>query len=175
MNGPTRIILLRGMIDRETANEVCAQLLILGSEDPTADINLYIDSPGGSVNDGLAIYDTMKYTQADVATWVPRYAAGFAQVVLSGGTPGKRYALPGALIRMAWAERADDTSPITDQALGAAVREIAQRVSEDTGQSVRQIARDADQERQFTAQEALQYGLIDWIVPALPTSFGREE
>ena len=91
-----RIIFLGSQVDDEIANKLCAQILLLSAEDPTRDISLYINSPGGSVTAGMAIYDTMKYSPCDIATYGMGLAASMGQFLLSGGTPGKRYALPHA-------------------------------------------------------------------------------
>ena len=163
-----RIIFLGQPVDDAIANQLCAQLLLLSAEDPTRDINLYINSPGGSVTAGMAIYDTMELVECDVATWSLGLSASMGQFLLSGGARGKRYALPHSRILMhqGSAGLGGTASDIKIQAeqWNLTKREMAELIAQHTGQSVEQITKDGDRDRWFTAQEALDYGFIDHIV-----------
>jgi ATP-dependent Clp protease protease subunit len=163
-----RIIFLGQPVDDTIANQICAQLLLLAAEDPKRDINLYINSPGGSVTAGMAIYDTMELIEPDVATWSLGLSASMGQFLLSGGTRGKRYALPHARILMhqGSAGLGGTASDIKIQAeqWNLTKREMAELIAQHTGQTVEQITKDGDRDRWFTAQEALDYGFIDHIV-----------
>ncbi len=163
-----RIIFLGQQVDDTIANQICAQLLLLSAEDDTRDINLYINSPGGSVTAGMAIFDTMELIKCDVATWGMGLAASMGQFLLSAGTRGKRYALPHSRILMhqGSAGIGGTASDIKIQAeqWNLTKQEMAEITAEHTGQSVEQILKDSDRDRWFTAQEALDYGFIDHIV-----------
>jgi ATP-dependent Clp protease, protease subunit len=163
-----RIIFLGQPVDDTIANQICAQLLLLSAEDSTRDINLYINSPGGSVTAGMAIFDTMELIECDVATWSLGLSASMGQFLLSAGTRGKRYALPHARILMhqGSAGLGGTASDIKIQAeqWNLTKQEMAELIAEHTGQSVEQITKDGDRDRWFTAQEALEYGFIDHIV-----------
>jgi ATP-dependent Clp protease protease subunit len=163
-----RIIFLGQPVDDTIANQICAQLLLLSAEDPTRDINLYINSPGGSVTAGMAIYDTMELVDCDVATWSLGLSASMGQFLLSGGARGKRYALPPSRILMhqGSAGLGGTASDIKIQAeqWNLTKREMAELIAQHTGQTVEQITKDGDRDRWFTAQEALEYGFIDHIV-----------
>ena len=163
-----RIIFLGQPVDDTIANQICAQLLLLSAEEPKRDINLYINSPGGSVTAGMAIYDTMELIEPDVATWSLGLSASMGQFLLSAGTPGKRYALPHARILMhqGSAGLGGTASDIKIQAeqWNLTKQEMAELTAQHTGQSVEQIIKDGDRDRWFTAQEALEYGFIDHIV-----------
>jgi ATP-dependent Clp protease protease subunit len=166
-----RIIFLGTEVNDESAQRVCSQLLVLAAEDPRADINLYINSPGGSVTAGLAIYDTMQLIPNDVATIATGFAASMGQVLLTVGSPGKRYALPNARIMM-HQPSAGIGGTTADIAIQAENFELAKRVieqitAERTGQPIETIERDGDRDRWFTAQQALDYGLVDAIVESL--------
>src|SRR3954464_14467117 len=163
-----RIVFIGQEIDDELANRVCAQLLLLSAVDPDRDIALYINSPGGSVTAGMAIYDTMRLITPDVATWAVGFSASMGQFLLSGGTPGKRHALPHARILM-HQPSAGVGGNATDVAIRAGVfsamkREIAEMIAEHTGQTVETITADSDRDRWFTATEARDYGLVDHVV-----------
>jgi ATP-dependent Clp protease, protease subunit len=162
-----RIVLIGREIDDELANRVCAQLLLLAAADPDRDITLYINSPGGSVTAGMAIYDTMRLITPDVATWAVGFSASMGQFLLSGGTPGKRHALPHARILMhqpsAGVGGSASDVAIRAGVFGAMKREIAALTAEHTGQSVETITADADRDRWFTAAEARDYGLVDHV------------
>ncbi|WP_211439267.1 ATP-dependent Clp protease proteolytic subunit [Corynebacterium glutamicum] len=163
-----RIIFLGSQVDDEIANKLCAQILLLSAEDPTRDISLYINSPGGSVTAGMAIYDTMKYSPCDIATYGMGLAASMGQFLLSGGTKGKRFALPHARIMMHQpsAGVGGTAADIAIQAeqFAATKREMAQLIAEHTGQTFDQISKDSDRDRWFTAQEAKDYGLVDHVI-----------
>jgi ATP-dependent Clp protease, protease subunit len=163
-----RIIFLGQPVDDAIANQICAQLLLLAAEDPSRDINLYINSPGGSVTAGMAIYDTMELIECDVATWSLGLSASMGQFLLSGGASGKRYALPHSRILMhqGSAGLGGTASDIKIQAeqWNLTKQEMAELTAQHTGQSVEQIMKDGDRDRWFTAQQALEYGFIDHIV-----------
>jgi ATP-dependent Clp protease protease subunit len=163
-----RIIFLGQQVDDAIANQICAQLLLLSAEDGTRDIGLYINSPGGSVTAGMAVYDTMQYIECDVATYAMGFAASMGQFLLSAGARGKRYALPHSRIVMHQpsAGIGGTASDITIQAeqLRLTKREMAELIAEHTGQTVDQIRIDSDRDRWFTAREALEYGFVDHVV-----------
>ena len=163
-----RIIFLGSQVDDEIANKLCAQILLLSAEDPTRDISLYINSPGGSVTAGMAIYDTMKYSPCDIATYGMGLAASMGQFLLSGGTPGKRYALPHARIMMHQpsAGVGGTAADIAIQAeqFAQTKREMAKLIAEHTGQTFEQITKDSDRDRWFTAEQAKEYGLVDHVI-----------
>lgn len=163
-----RIIFLGHEVDDEIANKLCAQILLLSAEDPTKDISLYINSPGGSVTAGMAIYDTMRYSPCDIATYGMGLAASMGQFLLSAGTKGKRYALPHARILMHQpsAGVGGTASDIAIQAeqFAHTKQEMAELISEFTGQSIEQIIKDSDRDRWFTAQQALEYGFVDHVI-----------
>jgi ATP-dependent Clp protease, protease subunit len=163
-----RIVFLGQEVDDAIANRICAQLLLLAAEDPRRDIALYINSPGGSVTAGMAIYDTMRMIEPDVATWAVGFSASMGQFLLSAGARGKRHALPHARILM-HQPSAGVGGNASDIAIRAGVyaamkREIAELTAEHTGKPVETITADADRDRWFTAAEARDYGLIDHVV-----------
>ena len=172
-----RIIFLGQQVDDEIANKLCAQILLLSAEDPTRDISLYINSPGGSVTAGMAIYDTMKYSPCDIATYGTGLAASMGQFLLSGGTKGKRYALPHARIMMHQpsAGVGGTAADIAIQAeqFAATKREMAQLIAEHTGQTFEQITKDSDRDRWFTAQEAMEYGIVDHVIESAQGSISN--
>jgi ATP-dependent Clp protease protease subunit len=163
-----RIIFLGQQVDDTIANQICAQLLLLSAEDPARDIAIYINSPGGSVTAGMAIFDTMQFVDCDIATYAMGLAASMGQFLLSAGTRGKRYALPHARILMHQpsAGIGGTAADIAIQAeqLKLTKVEMAQLISEHTGQSVEQIREDSDRDRWFTAEQALEYGFVDHVV-----------
>ena len=163
-----RIIFLGSEVNDEIANKLCAQILLLSAEDPTRDISLYINSPGGSVTAGMAIYDTMKYAPCDVATYAMGLAASMGQFLLTAGTKGKRYALPHARILMHQpsAGVGGTASDIAIQAQQFALtkKEMAELIAEHSGQTFEQITEDSDRDRWFTAEEARDYGLCDHVI-----------
>jgi ATP-dependent Clp protease protease subunit len=166
-----RIVFLGTQVDEVSANRVCAQLLLLSAEDPRTDISLYINSPGGSVTAGLAIYDTMQLIPNDVATLTMGFAASMGQFLLSVGTHGKRYALPNARVMMHQpsAGIGGTTADIEIQAenLEFTKKTVEQIVARHTGQSEETIRRDGDRDRWFTAEQAKEYGMVDRVVASL--------
>lgn len=169
-----RIIFLGSQVDDEIANKLCAQILLLSAEDPNRDISLYINSPGGSVTAGMAIYDTMKYSPCDVAIYGMGLAASMGQFLLSAGTKGKRYALPHARIMM-HQPSAGVGGTAADIAIQAeqfahTKREMAELIAQHTGQTVEQITKDSDRDRWFTAEEAKDYGFVDHVISSAKQS-----
>jgi ATP-dependent Clp protease, protease subunit len=161
-----RIILLNGEIDDDVANQITAELLLLTEKDPTAGITLYLNSSGGSMSAGMAIHDTMKLVAARVATWAVGMTAGAAQVLLSAGAPGERYALPQARIGLTRITSESAGLMTSERALVLARwrREIANLTAEATGQPLARVTADIERERQFSAYEAVEYGLVDQVV-----------
>ncbi|QNP57529.1 ATP-dependent Clp protease proteolytic subunit [Tessaracoccus defluvii] len=162
-----RIIFLGSEVKDENANAICAQMLLLNAEDPHKDIYLYINSPGGSVDSGMAIFDTMQWISNDVATVAMGLAASMGQFLLSAGTPGKRFALPHSRIMMhqpsgGLGGTASDIRIQAEQSLHIK-RTMAGLIAEHTGQTVEQIEADSDRDRWFTAEQALEYGFIDHV------------
>lgn len=166
-----RIVFLGTQVDEVSANRICAQLLLLSAEDPRTDIGLYINSPGGSVTAGLAIYDTMRLIPNDVSTLVMGFAASMGQFLLTVGAPGKRLALPNARIMMHQpsAGIGGTTADIEIQAenLAFTKKAIERITAEHTGQSEETISRDGDRDRWFTAEQARDYGIVDRVVESL--------
>ena len=163
-----RIILLGQQVDDDLANRICAELVLLAAEDSRRDISVYINSPGGSVSAGLAIYDVMQYVPNDIATYAMGMAASMGQFLLCAGTAGKRYALPHAQILMHQPHggiggTATDIRIQAEQILYLK-RVLAERTAMHTGQTVEQIEIDSDRDRWFTADEAKDYGFVDYVV-----------
>ncbi|WP_305039257.1 MULTISPECIES: ATP-dependent Clp protease proteolytic subunit [unclassified Frankia] len=163
-----RIIFLGSVVEDQIANAICAQLLLLNAEDPSRDIFLYINSPGGSVSAGMAIYDTMQYVENDVATVALGLAASMGQFLLCAGASGKRYSLPHAKIMMHQPSggiggTASDIAIQAEQMLYTK-RMMQERIAFHTGQPIEQIERDSDRDRWFTAEEAKDYGFVDHVV-----------
>ena len=163
-----RIIFLGSEVRDENANAICAQMLLLAAEDPDKDIWLYINSPGGSVTAGMAIFDTMQWVKPDVATVAMGMAASMGQFLLSAGTPGKRYATPHARVMMHQPSggiggTASDIKIQAEQMLHIK-KQMAALIAEHTGQTLEQIERDSDRDRWFTAEEAKAYGFVDHVV-----------
>ncbi|HUY21254.1 MAG TPA: ATP-dependent Clp protease proteolytic subunit [Acidimicrobiales bacterium] len=163
-----RIIFLGSAIDETVANQVCAQLLLLAAENSEREIALYINSPGGSVTDGLAIYDTMQYVSCDVSTICVGLAASMGQFLLCAGEPGKRFALPHSRILMH-----QPSGQMQGQAADIAIqaeqivylkRMMAERIAFHTGQPLERIEADSDRDRWFTAEEGKDYGFIDRVI-----------
>lgn len=162
-----RIIFLGSEVRDDNANAICAQMLLLAAEDPTKDVWLYINSPGGSVTAGMAIYDTMKWIPNDVATVAMGLAASMGQFLLSAGTQGKRYATPHARVMMHQPSggiggTASDIKIQAEQMLHIK-KQMAELISEHTGQSLEQIEKDSDRDRWFTAEAARDYGFVDHV------------
>ncbi len=163
-----RIIFLGTQVDDDIANKICAQILLLSAEDPVKDISLYINSPGGSVTAGMAIYDTMQFAECDIRTVGMGLAASMGQFLLTAGTAGKRYALPHARIMMHQPSAgiggsAADIAIMAEQFVHTK-RELNELQALHTGKSVEQVTADADRDRWFTAAQALEYGFIDHVV-----------
>lgn len=169
-----RIIFIGTPINDFVANAVIAQMLFLQMEDPKKDISLYINSPGGSVTDGMAIYDTMNFLQCDVVTYCVGQAASMSTLLLAAGTRGKRYALPNSRVMMH-----QPTGGATGQTsdISIAAREILrwrQRMNEliasHTNKTADEIAADSDRDFYLTAKEALDYGIVDKVIESKPGS-----
>ena len=163
-----RIVMLGSEVTDDTANALIAQMLYLEGEDPDRDIWLYIDSPGGSVTAGMAIYDTMQFVKPDVGTICMGLGASMGQFLLCAGAPGKRYALPHARIMMH-----QPLGGVQGQAADIAIqaeqmkyikRLLAERIAFHTGQSVEQVEEDSERDRWFTAEQAKDYGIIDSVI-----------
>ena len=162
-----RIIFLGSEVRDDNANAICAQLLLLAAEDPQKDIWLYINSPGGSVTAGMAIFDTMQWVPNDVATVAMGLAASMGQFLLSAGAPGKRYATPHARVMMHQPSggiggTASDIKIQAEQMLHIK-KQMAELIAQHTGQALDQIEADSDRDRWFTAEEAKEYGFVDHV------------
>jgi ATP-dependent Clp protease, protease subunit len=169
-----RIIFLGSQVDDDIANRLCAQILLLQAEDPNKDIHLYINSPGGSISAGMAIYDTMALASCDIATYGLGMAASMGQFLLAAGTKGKRYALPHARILMH-----QPLGGVTGSAADIAIQaeqfalikqDMFRLNAEFTGQTVERIVADSDRDRWFTAAEALEYGFVDHVIARAETN-----
>ena len=163
-----RIIFLGQQVDDDIANRICAEMLLLSAEDSKRDIQLFINSPGGSVYAGLAIYDVMQYVPNDVSTYAMGMAASMGQFLLTAGAAGKRYALPHATILMHQPSggiggTASDIRIQAEQMLYVK-KTLFDRTAFHTGQSVEQIEKDADRDRWYTAEEAKEYGFVDQVI-----------
>jgi ATP-dependent Clp protease protease subunit len=163
-----RVVMLGTDVNDEIANQLCAQLLYLDAEDETADIWLYINSPGGSVTAGMAIYDTMQFITSDVATVCIGLAASMGQFLLTAGAPGKRYTLPNARIMMH-----QPSAGLRGQAADIAIQaeqhsyiknRMAELIAQHSGQTVEQIKADSERDRWFGAEDARTYGLVDKVI-----------
>ena len=164
----SRVIMLGSDVNDDVANQICAQLLFLEGEDPKADVWLYINSPGGSVTAGMAIYDTMQFISCDVATVCVGLAASMGQFLLTAGTQGKRYSLPNARIMMhqplaGLRGQATDIAIQAEQ-LAYTKRRMAELISQHSGQPLEKIQADSERDRWFTAEEAKTYGLVDHVI-----------
>jgi ATP-dependent Clp protease protease subunit len=162
-----RIIFLGSVVEDANANLICAQLLLLAADDPHKDIWLYINSPGGSVSAGMAIYDTMQFVKNDVATVAMGLAASMGQFLLCAGAAGKRYATPHARVMMhqpsgGLGGTASDIRIQAEQMLYTKAK-MAELIAGHTGQTVEQIEADSDRDRWFTAAEAKDYGMVDLV------------
>jgi ATP-dependent Clp protease, protease subunit len=163
-----RIIFLGSVVEDSNANAICAQLLLLAADDPDRDIWLYINSPGGSVSAGMAVYDTMQFVKNDVATVSMGLAASMGQFLLCAGATGKRYSLPHSRIMMhqpsgGLGGTASDIRIQAEQMLYTK-KKMAELIARHTGQTVETIDRDSDRDRWFTAEEAREYGMVDEVV-----------
>lgn len=172
-----RIIFLGSGIADEMANSIVAQLLFLQSEDAKADVHLYINSPGGSVSAGLAIYDTMQFISCDVATYCVGQAASMAAVLLAAGTKGKRNALPNSRILihqpMAGMEGTAEEIMIHAKEFGKIKERLNRILIKHTGHPLEKVERDTDRDRFMSAEESLEYGLIDHVVEHIPQAPAR--
>ena len=162
-----RIVWLGSEVRDDMANEICAKILLLAAEDSTKDIFLYINSPGGSITAGMAIYDTMQYVPNDIVTVGIGMCASMCQFLLSSGTKGKRYATPNTRVLLhqpsgGFGGTADDIQTQAELILSMK-KQLASITAEQTGKTVEQVMKDGDRDRWFTAQEALEYGFIDHI------------
>lgn len=163
-----RIIWLGSEVNEDNANEICAQMMLLAAEDPDKDIRLYINSPGGSIPAGMAIYDTMQFIKPDVATVAIGLAASMGQFLLSSGTKGKRFATQHARILM-HEPSGGIGGTTTDVRIGAELilhmkKTLADLTAKQTGQPLEKVLADSEHDNWFTAEEALKYGFIDKIV-----------
>jgi ATP-dependent Clp protease protease subunit len=163
-----RIVVLGSDVNDTVANQLVAQLLYLEGEDATKDISLYINSPGGSITAGMAIYDTMQFVAPDVSTICMGLAASMGQFLLTAGAPGKRYTLPHARIMMhqplgGVQGQASDIAIQAEQ-MAYIKRLMAERISHHTGQPVDQIEQDSERDRWFTAEQAKNYGIVDHVI-----------
>ena len=163
-----RIIFLGAPIFDDVANAVIAQMLFLQMEDPKKDIHLYINSPGGSVTSGMAIYDTMNFLQCDIVTYCVGMSASMATVLLAGGTKGKRYALPNSRV-MIHQPTGGATGQTSD--ISIAAREILRwrdvlnkAIARHSGKNLEQVQKDSDRDYYMTAEEAREYGLVDQVI-----------
>ncbi len=163
-----RIIFLGEEVNATTSSLIVAQMMFLEAEDPDKDIHFYINSPGGSVTDGYAIYDTMHYVKCDVATYCMGMAASMGAFLLAGGTKGKRFALPNAEVMihqpLGGAKGQATEIEIAAKQILRTKQNINKILSENTGKSIEQIAKDTERDNWMTAEEALEYGLIDKII-----------
>jgi ATP-dependent Clp protease, protease subunit len=163
-----RIIVLGSEVDDRVANRLCAQLLLLSAEDPRSDISLYINSPGGSVSAGLAIYDTMRLIPNDVSTLAMGLAGSMAQFLLCAGTPGKRFSLPHAQVLMHQGSAGFGGTAADVEIYSAQLERVSalmiRLTAEHTGQAPEQVEQDSRRDRWFSAEEALAYGMIDHIL-----------
>ena len=172
-----RIIFLQGVVRDEMANVVVAQLLYLQFEDPKADIHLYINSPGGSISAGMAIYDTMQFITCDVSTYCIGLAASMGSALLTAGAPGKRFALPNAEI-MIHQPLGGYEGTATDIDIHVKnIKKIKSRMNDlmvrHTGKTLDMIERDTDRDNFMTAVEARDYGLIDGVLERMPDTMAR--
>jgi ATP-dependent Clp protease protease subunit len=163
-----RIIFLGSEVNDEVTNRICAQMLLLASNDSEKDIALYINSPGGSISAGMAVYDTMNYIKNDVATIALGMAASMGQFLLCAGAPGKRYALPHARVMMHQLSggiggTAADIA-IQAESMVQIKKTMNERIAFHTGHTPEEIERDSDRDRWFTAQQAKEYGLVDHVI-----------
>jgi ATP-dependent Clp protease, protease subunit len=163
-----RIIVLGQQVDDEIANKICAQMLLLAAEDANADIAMYINSPGGSITAGMAIFDTMNLISCDVSTYAMGIAASMGQFLLSAGQPGKRYALPNADILMhqpsSGVGGSESDIAIQAERLRRMKGRMADLIAGFSGQTPERIMEDSERDRWFSASEAVEYGLVDHVI-----------
>ncbi len=167
-----RIVFLGGSIDDEEANLIIAQMLFLSNEDPKADISFYINSPGGSVSAGMAVYDTMQFVRCDVATYCIGQAASMGAVLVLGGAKGKRFILPNAKVMLhqpMWGREGSATDLcIAAEEIIKVRNRLYQIIQKHTGQDVKRIERDFDRDRWMDPPEAVEYGLVDRVLEQAP-------
>jgi ATP-dependent Clp protease, protease subunit len=167
-----RIIFLGSQVNDEVANALVAQMLFLQSDDPKSDIHLYINSPGGSVSAGLAIYDTMQFVSCDVATYCIGQAASMGAVLLAAGAKGKRFGLPNARIMihqpLAGMQGTAEEILIHAEEFKRIKRKLNEILLKHTGQTLEAIERDTDRDRFMSASEGVEYGLIDRVIESMP-------
>jgi ATP-dependent Clp protease protease subunit len=163
-----RIVFLGREVDDEIANLIAAQLLFLDADDPEKDIHLYVNSPGGSAYAGMAIYDAMQYVKADVSTVCLGMGMSAAAMILCGGAPGKRYALPNAKVMIHQGSGGFRGTPADIQIAAREILDMTKRMAEiiarHSGQDVDQVLRDIDRDRFMTPEEAVEYGLVDAVM-----------
>ena len=173
-----RIIFLQGVVRDEMANLIVAQMLYLQFEDPKADIHLYINSPGGSVSSGLAIYDTMQFVSCPVATYCMGLAASMGAMLLTAGTKGKRYALPNAEIMIHQPLGGYEGNATEIDIHVKNIRKLKGKLNDlmkhHTGKTLEQIEKDTDRDNFMTAAEARDYGLIDSVLEKMPEGLARK-
>ena len=173
-----RIVFLGWPIDDEVSNIVVAQLLFLESQDPEKDINLYINSPGGSITSGLAIYDTMQYIKPDISTICIGMAASMGAILLAGGTKGKRFALPNSRVMIhqpfGGAEGVAKDIEIRAKEILYLRDELNKILAKHTGQSIKKIEKDADRDFFMSSVEAVEYGMIDKVIEQKPKEKAKE-
>jgi ATP-dependent Clp protease protease subunit len=167
-----RIVFLGSQVDDEISNALVAQMLFLQSDDPKADIHMYINSPGGSVSAGMAIYDTMQFISCDVATYCIGQAASMGAVLLTAGAKGKRYSLPNSRIMihqpLAGMQGTAEEIDIHVREFRRTKRKLNEILIKHCGQSLEQIEKDTDRDRFMDPEEAVAYGLIDKVVDSMP-------
>ncbi len=169
-----RVVFLGGVVEDEKSNAIVAQMLFLNGQDPKKDIHFYINSPGGSVSSGLAIYDTMRFIHCDVATYCVGLAASMGAVLLMGGKKGKRFALPNSSILLHQPLiRGNITGPATDLQIEAeemlrVQARLYQIISANTGKPLKQIEEDCDRNYWLDARQAQEYGVVDKVLERLP-------
>lgn len=167
-----RIVFIGTPIDDFVANSIIAQLLFLQMEDPKKDIHIYVNSPGGSVTDGMAIYDTINFLQCDVVTYCLGQAASMSTVLLASGTKGKRYALPNSriMIHQPTGGAGGQTSDISIAAKEILRwrRTINEVLAKHSGQTIKQLEKDSDRDYYMSAEEAMKYGLVDQVIDSKP-------
>jgi len=172
-----RIIWLGDEVRDDNSNVICAQMMLLAAEDPDKDIYLYVNSPGGSITAGMAIYDTMQYIKPDVATFAMGMAASMGQFLLSSGAPGKRFATPHARVMM-HQPSGGIAGTATDIRINAELimhmkRVLSELTAAQTGKTLEQITKDADRDRWFTADEAMEYGFVDKVIKHAEEAGGK--
>jgi ATP-dependent Clp protease protease subunit len=167
-----RIIFLQGVVNDETANLIVAQLLFLAFDDPKNDINLYINSPGGSVTAGMGIYDTMQFVPCDVSTYCIGQAASMGAMLLTAGAKGKRFCLPNARVMihqpLAGTEGTTTEIMIHAKEFLRTKKSLTELLSKHTGQSVERIERETDRDNFLSAEEAVAFGLVDHVMERIP-------